>query len=84
MPSQHKEYKSRELLGEYQTPKMVLWMLKHSGGMLKTQKQAAAVLLSFILLTLIVVSYLMVRLNTLVGHPLVSAPIPGALSGTRQ
>lgn len=79
MAFHHKEYKSRTLLGEYQTPKMVLWLLKHSGGLLKTQRQAAYVLFGFILFTIIAVPYLTLNLNGVMQHPSVYAPAPGMM-----
>lgn len=38
-------YRSRAILGELQAPKMIAWVLRHSGGILKTERQAAYVLL---------------------------------------
>ncbi len=39
-------YRSRAILGELQTPKMITWVLRHSGGTLKTERQAAYALLA--------------------------------------
>ena len=75
----HKEYKSRAILGEYQTPKMVLWMLKHSGGILKTQQQAAYVLFFFILFTMVAVPYIVLRASGVIQHPQIYAPVPEIL-----
>jgi hypothetical protein len=79
MPSHRQEYKSRALLGEYQTPQMVLWVLKHSRGMVKTQRQAAYLLFGFIIFTIIAVPYLTLPLSAVVQHPLISTLMPGAM-----
>lgn len=38
-------YRPRVILGQLQTPAMVSWVFRHSSGMLKTERQAAHVLL---------------------------------------
>ena len=38
------QYKSRVLLGELKTPWMVIWLMKHFPGIIKTERQAAYVL----------------------------------------
>lgn len=81
MASYHKEFKSRVILGEYRTPKLVAWLLKHSGGLLKTQRQAAYVLLGFILFTLIAVPYFFFHISQIVQHPLIYTPASGTESG---
>ena len=81
MATHHKEYKSRVILGEYQTPKMVVWILKHSGGLLKTQRQAAYLLFGFVLFTLVAVPYLTLNISGIMQHPSIYAPAPGMMPG---
>lgn len=38
-------YRSRAILGELRAPKMVSWVFRHSGGALKTERQAGYLLL---------------------------------------
>ena len=76
MAIHHKEYKSRALLGEYRTPQMVIWMLKHSGGLLKTERQAAYMLVGFILFTIIAVPYILLGVIRITEHPSMYGPAP--------
>ena len=38
------QYKSRVLLGEFKTPWLVIWLMKHFPGIIKTERQAAYVM----------------------------------------
>ncbi|MBI4224785.1 MAG: hypothetical protein HY617_00485 [Candidatus Sungbacteria bacterium] len=39
-------YRSRAILGDFRTPKMIVWVMQHSGGALKTERHAAYALLA--------------------------------------
>lgn len=39
-------YRSRAILGDFRTPKMIVWVLRHSGGAIKTERHAAYALLA--------------------------------------
>ncbi|GEM_PF-2317881 len=50
------EFKSRVILGEYRTPAMALWLMRHFPQLCKTERQAGSVLLiltGFVLLAMI-------------------------------
>ncbi len=50
------EFKSRVILGEYRTPGMALWLMKHFPGIVKTERQAGSFLLvitGFVLLAMV-------------------------------
>jgi hypothetical protein len=40
------------------TPKMIQWVMKHSGGLVKDEKQANYVLLAFVVVTVIITLFL--------------------------
>ena len=54
-------YKSRAVLGQFQTPGMVTWIFTHSGGVIKNERQAARVLLICSLIIFLVSAFLFWR-----------------------
>lgn len=52
------KYGSRVVLGEPQTPKAVTWIMKVGGGFIKTERQAAYMLFTLVIISLIISAFL--------------------------
>ena len=48
-------------MGQPQSPKMVSWVIRHSGGLVKNEKQASQVLLTFALSAIIFSLFVFLR-----------------------
>ena len=46
-------YKSRTILGEAKTPGLVAWLRNHSGGLIKSDRQSAHILLTIAIVAFI-------------------------------
>lgn len=51
-------YRSRVILGERQTPRIITWAMKVGDGFIKTERQAAYVLFALVIISLIISAFL--------------------------
>ncbi|MBI4224780.1 MAG: hypothetical protein HY617_00460 [Candidatus Sungbacteria bacterium] len=69
-------YKSRVVFGQPQTPKLLIFVQNHSGGLIRSSKQAGQMVLIFAGLILVISFFLFLRNSAMVRSDLISAPVP--------
>ncbi len=69
-------YKSRIVFGQPQTPKLFVFVQNHSGGLIRSSKQAGQTILIFVGLILTISFFLFFRNSGMVRLDLISAPVP--------